>query len=86
MYIEHVGMMTVKNCANGMVCQVEFKAAGWGNSGKHEIIGKVFEKEGDTKTRATFQGKWSELIKGKIEGKEEELIWQSNPYPEKHDW
>jgi len=54
MYIEHVGMMTVKNCANGMVCQVEFKAAGWGNAGRHEIVGKVFEKEGDTKTRATF--------------------------------
>jgi len=58
--------MSVKNCATGMICPVEFKAAGWGNAGKHEIFGKVFEKEGSTKPLATLSGKWSESINYKI--------------------
>lgn len=36
MYIEHVGIMTVKNCSTGMICPIEFKAVGmWSNSDKH---------------------------------------------------
>jgi hypothetical protein len=64
MYIEHVGTMTVKNCQTGMLCPVEFKAAGWGNSGKHEVTGRVLE---DGKTLvATLQGKWSDQLTYKM--------------------
>lgn len=59
MYIEHVGTMTVKNCANGIECPIEFKAAGWGNAGKHECTGKVIKNKQEM---ATIQGKWSESL------------------------
>lgn len=45
MYIEHVGTMSVKNHTNGMICPVEFTAAGWGNVGRHEVNGQVFQNE-----------------------------------------
>lgn len=68
MYIEHVGTMTVKNCKSGMECPIDFKAAGWGNSGKHEINGTIIEKEGSKKVLGTLSGKWSDTIEYKIEG------------------
>ena len=68
MYIEHVGTMTVKNCKTGMVCPTEFKAAGWGNAGKHEVNGRVLAQEGDTKEVGTFFGHWSEKIDCTING------------------
>lgn len=66
MYMEHVGTMSVKNCANGMICPVEFKAAGWGNANKHEVNGKVFEKTGSTKVLGSLSGKWSSEISYKL--------------------
>ena len=45
MYLEHVGTMMVKNYQNGMICPVEFLAAGWGNAGRHEVVGKVWKDE-----------------------------------------
>lgn len=59
MYIEHVGTMTVKNVANGMQCMNEFTAKGWGDAGKHEVKGKVTEKEGSSKSLATLSGTWT---------------------------
>jgi hypothetical protein len=75
MYIEHIGTMSVKNCNNGMICPVEFKQAGWGNSGKHEVNGKVYLKEGDSKVQATLNGKWTDSIKYKIGSSDEQLLW-----------
>jgi hypothetical protein len=84
MYLEHVGTMTVKNCANGMECPVDFKAAGWGNAGKHEINGKVLK---DKKELGTMKGKWSEELTYRLPGqKVDSTLWKSNPMPTKHDW
>lgn len=85
MYIEHVGTMTVKNCKTNMVCPTEFKAAGWGNAGKHEVNGKVYQQEGDKKELGSFSGTWSDKIDLKI-GSDKSKLWSSNPLPEKHDW
>ena len=52
MYIEHVGTMSVKNYSNGMICPVEFSAAGWGNAGRHEVVGKVWLDEAAKKSHA----------------------------------
>ena len=85
MYIEHVGTMTVKNCKTGMVCPTEFKAAGWGNAGKHEVNGKVLNAEDASEVQGTFFGHWSDKIDSTIKG-EKKLLWQANPLPDKHDW
>jgi hypothetical protein len=76
MYIEHVGTMSVKNHSNGMICPVEFSAAGWGNAGRHEVVGKVWLDEAAKKSGAsplaTLRGKWSESISSKKEGENSE--------------
>ena len=85
MYIEHVGTMTVKNCQTGMVCPIEFRAQGWHSSAKHEVTGKVLDK--DQKQVGTISGKWSEQLTYKLEkSAEEHLLWKCNSMPEKHDW
>lgn len=87
MYIEHVGTMTVTNCKTGMTCPMEFSAAGWGNRNKHAINGKVFAKKGDSKALASIKGTWSDKLTYKMaNSKQDELLWQCNPLPEKHDW
>lgn len=88
MYIEHVGNMSVKNCKTGMECPIDFKAAGWGNAGKHEIHGTVIEKEGSKKVLGTLTGKWSEKLEYKVEEKmkKKETLWEANPLPPRHDW
>jgi hypothetical protein len=69
MYIEHVGEMTVKNCKTGMVCPVQFSAAGWGDRGKHEILGKVHKNADDVKNvMGEMKGKWSDKITYKSGG------------------
>lgn len=85
MYIEHVGTMTVKNCSNNMICPVEFRAAGWGNAGKHEVSGKVLEKQGSSKVLGTLDGKWSESVSCTINGVTD-TIWQSNANSPDYDW
>jgi Oxysterol-binding protein len=50
MYIEHVGIMSVTNYSTGMICPVEFSAAGWGNVGRHEVVGKVWKNEASKKS------------------------------------
>lgn len=85
MYIEHVGTMSVKNCNNGLECPVEFKAAGWGNAGKHECNGKVIRNKKEE--LATMKGKWSESLTYRLKGdKTDKPLWKANPMPEKHDW
>ena len=91
MYIEHVGTMSVKNYSNGMICPVEFSAAGWGNAGRHEVVGKVWLDEAAKKSGAsplaTLRGKWSESISSKKEGENSERqLWQASPNPVKYDW
>lgn len=87
MYIEHVGPMFVKNCTNGMVLKLELSAAGWGNSGKHEVNGKLYMKEGEKNHVAQFKGKWSEeLLYRKTEEKEWTSLWKAKPMPDKYDW
>ena len=68
-----------------MTCDIQFKAAGWGNSGRHEVDGKVLQSE--NKILATLSGKWSESLSYKTTSmSKEELMWKANPMPEKHDW
>ena len=91
MYIEHVGTMSVKNYSNGMICPVEFSAAGWGNAGRHEVVGKVWLDEAAKKSGATplatLRGKWSESISSKKDGENSERqLWQASPNPVKYDW
>lgn len=89
MYIEHVGIMTVKNCNTGMICPIEFKAVGmWSSSDKHQVRGKVMANDKSSAVLATIQGSWSESLTYSLASnlKTELPLWQSNPMPEKHDW
>jgi len=87
MYIEHVGTMNVTNCTTGMFVPIQFKAAGWGNSGKHEIVGNVYSKKGDTREVATLSGKWSESLNYRLKhALKDEFLWKANANPDQYDW
>ena len=90
MYLEHVGECMVKNCKTGLVCVGDFKAAGWGNAGKHEVTAGVFRNQVDqkngSKPLATIEGKWSESLTGKMSDGAEAELWKANEKPEKWDW
>jgi hypothetical protein len=46
MYIEHVGIMTVKNHHTGHVCEVDFKKRGWSAKDYNKVEGKVMDSNG----------------------------------------
>lgn len=39
MYVEHSGVMYVKNVQSGEHCEIEFKKRGWGGKGAFEVEG-----------------------------------------------
>lgn len=80
MYIEHTGVMHVKNLQTGDTCEVEFKKRGWGGKGAYEVEG-VAMQYGVDKTYKIF-GKWNESLSIKnLKTGLEEVIWQANPLP-----
>jgi oxysterol-binding protein 1 len=60
MYVEHHGIMTIRNMLLGDVCQVEFKKRGWSGKGAYEIEGYVFNSSTPKEKRAKIWGKWTE--------------------------
>lgn len=58
MYVEHHGMMTVRNLKNGEYTEVDFKKRGWGGKGAYEVEGFAFNTQKEKKW--TISGKWIE--------------------------
>ncbi|TNV71218.1 hypothetical protein FGO68_gene15187 [Halteria grandinella] len=81
MYVEHTGVMTVKNLSNGDTCQVEFKKRGWSGKGAYEVEGSAFNAANPSVKQAKIWGKWTETLSIQFQGQPEELIWTANPLP-----
>lgn len=80
MYVEHVGIMTVKNMNTGDVCEVEFKKRGWNMKNAFEIEGVCMNKNKDKKFR--IYGKWIDSLSiQNLDDNSSEMIWQCNPNP-----
>lgn len=80
MYVEHIGMMTIKNLKTGDTCTVEFKKKGWSGKSAFEVEGWVMSKQKDKKYR--IFGKWTESITiQNYETGKEEVIWTAPPLP-----
>lgn len=45
MYVEHQGLMIIRNLTNHESCEVEFKKRGWSGKGAFEIEGIAFNKD-----------------------------------------
>jgi hypothetical protein len=60
MYIEHVGLMKVKNHLTGHSCEVDFKKRGWSAKDHNLVSGKVMDQGGNQ--LLTLKGKWTEGI------------------------
>jgi len=43
MYIDHVGLMTIKNFKTGHYAEIDFKKRGWSSKDYNKIEGKVFD-------------------------------------------
>jgi hypothetical protein len=60
MYVEHVGVMNVKNLTRNEVCMVEFKKRGWSGKGAHEVEGYAISMNNPKDKRATIRGRWTD--------------------------
>lgn len=84
MYIEHTGMMTVKNLQTKDYCDVEFKKRGWGGKNAYELEGFAANSNKEKKWRVF--GKWLEHITVKnFQSGEEIRIWEPNPMPPNYE-
>jgi hypothetical protein len=57
MYIEHVGIMTVRNMMTKDYCEIDFKKRGWGGKHAFEFEGFCFNKSKEKKFK--IEGKWN---------------------------
>ena len=81
MYVEHNGIMTVKNLKTGDYCEIDFKKKGWSGKNMFEIEGFLFTRFKEKKYR--IFGKWTESITVKnLETGIEEILWVAHPLPE----
>jgi hypothetical protein len=60
MYVEHTGVMTVRNLTRKERCQVEFKKRGWSGKGACEIDGQCFSDDNPKDKKGRIFGKWTD--------------------------
>lgn len=60
MYVEHHGIMTVKNLTNGDVCEIDFKKRGWTGKNANEVEGYGLLKGKEKKYK--IWGKWTDSL------------------------
>lgn len=62
MYVEHTGIMTIRNMQLGEVCQVEFKKRGWSGKGAYEVEGFAFSSSQPKDKKARIWGRWIDTL------------------------
>lgn len=78
MYIEHVGLMTVRNMKTQDYIEIDFKKRGWSNKGAFEFSGYCFNKYKDKKFK--IHGKWNSFFDAtNMESNITDTIWKANP-------
>lgn len=78
MYIEHVGIMTVRNMKTQDYCEIDFKKRGWSGKGAFEFSGFCYNKYKDKKYK--INGKWNQFFDiTNLETGKSETIWTANP-------
>jgi len=60
MWVDHYGLLEIKNHTTGDVCTVNFTRAGYFGVGRYEINGFVKDKDGNERLKIT--GKWNEVV------------------------
>jgi hypothetical protein len=84
MYVEHVGVMTVKNLNTKQVCLAEFKKRGWTGKGAFEVEGYVYDSLNSKEKKAKIYGKWIDSLSIQLppfDDAPSELIWKAHPLP-----
>jgi len=60
MYVEHSGLMTVKNLKTHEFIEIDFKKRGWGGKNAYEIEGHAFSSNKEKKWK--ISGRWIDTI------------------------
>lgn len=60
MYVEHYGILTVKNLMTGEYVEIEFKRRGWSGKGAFEVEGYAYDI--NKEKRYKVWGKWTEFL------------------------
>ena len=79
MYVEHTGVMNVRNLTRKEKCQIEFKKRGWSGKGAFEVDGNCFSENNPKEKKGHIFGKWIDALYIQMQGQQqEELIWKGH--------
>jgi hypothetical protein len=86
MYVEHYGILTVKNLQLRESCAVDFKKRGWSGKNAFEVEGYAFKDSAPKDKLARIWGHWTEslscqFLKNGSPISPEECLWTANPLP-----
>ena len=85
MYVDHHGVMEIRNQQTGDVCKISMKKRGWFDGDPNKVEGGVYDSLGQV--RYILSGKWSEFIDIKNAFTGEEFTgWRIRPFQEGFEW
>lgn len=86
MYVEHTGIMTVRNLTLKETCQIEFKKRGWNGKGACEVDGQAFSDTNPKEKKGRIFGKWVDSLFIQMPGStQEEMIWKGHANPPNYE-
>jgi hypothetical protein len=86
MYVEHTGVMNVRNLTLKETCQVEFKKRGWNGKGACEVDGYAFAETNPKDKKGRIFGRWIDSLSIQMPGSsQEELIWKGKDNPPNYE-
>lgn len=62
MYVEHTGVMNVRNLTRKEKCQIDFKKRGWSGKGAFEVDGHCFSENNPKEKKGHIFGKWIDAL------------------------
>mmetsp|Transcript_19049 Transcript_19049/g.57551 ORF Transcript_19049/g.57551 Transcript_19049/m.57551 type:complete len:776 (+) Transcript_19049:336-2663(+) len=81
-YIDHGGIMKVRNVTAGLTAKMNFKeSGGLLRSREQHVVQGTIEKNGQRLAKPTISGKWDESLTAELENGGHLQLWQRNPPP-----
>ncbi|KAK9834197.1 hypothetical protein WJX81_007601 [Elliptochloris bilobata] len=80
-YVDHGGVMRIRNAATGLTCKLRFREHSFLRShNEHEVRGHL-ERNGERVAGLALYGRWDEAMYAELPGGAQRLLWQKNPAP-----
>jgi hypothetical protein len=85
MYVDHHGVVEIRNATTGDVCKINMKKRGWFDHDPNRVEGAVYDAMGQA--RYLLSGKWSEYLDIKNAFTGDEINgWRMRPFQEGYEY